>query len=128
MQGPNVTLKLTYATYQAWTSGGEMRNQHDTQRMDATQPISPLYGWDTRGGRWRESASEIAEARLRHLIDHTCLSPDCVKRDATVMVNEMFPPPTIRVKVGDLVTLTLVNLLLSIAVTVHIHGARSELS
>ena len=42
------------------------------------------------------------------------------------MVNEMFPPPTIRVKVGDLVTLTLVNLLLSIAVTVHIHGARSE--
>mmetsp|Transcript_87556 Transcript_87556/g.175159 ORF Transcript_87556/g.175159 Transcript_87556/m.175159 type:complete len:368 (+) Transcript_87556:134-1237(+) len=52
------------------------------------------------------------------------LAPDCVRRQPLVLVNEMWPPPPIRIKAGKTITLKVTNKLLSVAVTVHLHGLK----
>lgn len=49
-------------------------------------------------------------------------TPDCVKRQPLVLVNGVWPPPTIHVKAGDQITLRAKNELMAIAFTIHLHG------
>jgi L-ascorbate oxidase len=49
-------------------------------------------------------------------------TPDCVKRQPLVLVNGVWPPPTIHVKAGDQITLRARNELIAVAFTIHLHG------
>lgn len=61
----------------------------------------------------------VIKLKLNWGFDYT---PDCVKRQPLVQVNGMWPPPTLVVKAGEQVTLELVNELIAVAFTVHLHG------
>ena len=50
------------------------------------------------------------------------VAPDCVKRQPLILVNDLWPPPTIRVKAKDKITLKAENHLIAIAFTIHLHG------
>jgi hypothetical protein len=99
--------------------------------IDTTQGADPgqtIYGPDVNLSlSWGYvSVNPLIESYLAFLpliaITPQDVAPDCVKRQPLILVNDLWPPPTIRVKAKDKITLKAENNLVAIAFTIHLHG------